>query len=77
MFEPSHAHVGIGALTRDSDDVLHPSFDPVGRGTVFGAVVPEETLAHPAVKVGASGSRSELRLSFVRGADIALGRDPA
>ena len=69
VYDPSHAHLGIGALTCTSDGILHVAFDPVGLETGFGAVVPDETLAHLAVTVGVNATRSELRLSFFRGLD--------
>jgi hypothetical protein len=67
VYDPHHAHLGVGALTCATNGVLHVAFDPAGLETGFGVVVPDEKLAALGVTVGVSGSRDQLRVYFYRG----------
>ena len=67
VYDPHHAHLGLGALTCAHNGILHVAFDVAGFATGFGVVVPDDTLTHLGVTVGVSAATNELWLYFYRG----------
>jgi hypothetical protein len=67
VYDPHHAHTGIGELSCWSNGILHVDLDPDGVQTGFGAATVDEHLAGDGITVGVSASLGELRLYFFRG----------
>jgi hypothetical protein len=67
VYDPHHAHTGIGGLSCDKSGVLHIYFEEVGIQTGFGSLTGDESTASEAITMGVSGSRDELRVYFYRG----------